>query len=288
MMRRCRLLGNKGALCESHLIPSFAIQYMKATGSKFLRSSSTPNMRLQDGIKIPLLSFEAEQIFASREKWFAEHIFLPYMEEGKKEFVYDERLYFFSLSFLWRVLVLHLDFTQNFERFEGYEKLVEVEKEWRQFLSESILLSNFPSVQILLTDRIAHTSVNVNGLDYYTSRACDMTVISTPNMNYLAVYGKFLRFVFWSVISIDISTDYSQTTINPIGGTLSVPQELIDDYLFDFFINRSNHMFQLPGPTEKQQLKIKDEIERSKKSFLDSDAGHSILNDYFRNYQNGF
>jgi hypothetical protein len=280
----CRLFGKETILCESHLIPSFAIQYMKATGSRHLRKASNPNLRLQDGIKIPLLGSAAEQLFSRREKWFAENVFYPYMNRSQTAIAYDENLYFFTISFLWRVLVFHLDFIPSFKQFDGIKKLLEVEVEWRRFLTEMKYPSNFPDVQLFLTDRVAYSTEDLPGLDYYTSRACDVAIVFTPEMDYLAIYGKFLRFVFWSVVANDLPAYHGETRVNPIGGSLMVPQNLKDDHFFDFLINRTRQFEELPGPSQTQQEIILKEILANKEKFFNSDAGQSILNDFFKLY----
>lgn len=103
----CALYDEETELLKSHIYPNFVIRYTKNTGSSYLRNFTEPEKRQQDGPKIPLLGFRAEQEFSQREKWFSETIFKPYLK-GKYSLKYNENLYFFTISFLWRIIHLNL------------------------------------------------------------------------------------------------------------------------------------------------------------------------------------
>jgi len=153
-----------------------------------------------------------------------------------------------------------------------------IEEEWRGFLANYTYPSTYPNVQLFFTDRVKQTTIDVRGLDYYVSRAFDGTIISNEEQSYLAVYGKFLRFVFWVVIKSKGDPLSADTLISPTGGTIGVPQKIADIYLTDFLINRSNQLDAVKAsPT--QQEKIFQEIEKDREKFWHSDAGQSILND---------
>jgi hypothetical protein len=276
----CRLFGTAAAIRDSHIFPSFAIDYLKKTGSQYLRYAANKNIRRQDGIKVRLLSHEAEQRFGISEKWFAEKIFIPYLERGQQDFVYNEHLYYFSISFLWRVLVLHTDFTPAAKTAWFYPEILKIEHEWRGFLANYTYPARYPTVQLLFTDRITHSTAEVRGFDYYVSRAFDGTIISNEEQSYLAVYGKFLRFVFWAVIKSKVDPLSATSIVSPTGGTISVPQKVADIYLTDFLINRSNQLDAIKA-SPNQQAKIFQEIEKDREKFWQSDAGQSILNDSF-------
>lgn len=110
MKGSCALYDKESKLLDSHIYPKFIIKHTKKTGSSYLRNYEKPNKREQDGPKIKLLSFEAEQAFSKREKWFAENIFVPYLSR-KYKLQYDNNLYYFAISFLWRVI--HLELRSN-------------------------------------------------------------------------------------------------------------------------------------------------------------------------------
>jgi len=62
-----------------------------------------PNKREQDLFKEKLLCHECEQSFSKLEKYFAEVIFYPFVNEDKQIFEYDERLKKFIISVQWRM-----------------------------------------------------------------------------------------------------------------------------------------------------------------------------------------
>ena len=63
---------------NSHVIPKFVFRWMSETGiTPYLRHGATPNRRVQDGLKAPLLCQVCEQLASKIEKEFAEKIFVP-------------------------------------------------------------------------------------------------------------------------------------------------------------------------------------------------------------------
>ena len=132
----CALTGEECDLRESHIYPKFMFETMKKLGGTNFRISNIPNKVLQDGLKRRLLGHNAEQKFSKSEKWFAETIFRPYcfdMSLLSKPITYDENLYYFIVSVLWRVLYVYLKDTVNIDgRFKN--DLIEAEKEWKCYL----------------------------------------------------------------------------------------------------------------------------------------------------------
>jgi len=279
MRGQCRLYDTEEDLKESHIYPKFVIDYLKETGSKYLRNFVTPNKRLQDGPKIYILSEKAEQEFSKREKWFAENIFREYIIKKKLLFDYNENLFYFTVSLLWRVLLLQLDHHAVIKQpFIGV--LHEVEKEWKEFLRGYKYPINYDRFYLFFTDRVKSHNIDAKGVDYYMTRALDSTIVYNDNQTFLAVYGKFTRFVFWGVIKGGEETKISDLKINPIGGKLRVPQKFDDTVMTSFFMNRIKEFEFLPKPSNKQHKKIIDEILKDKEGFFKSDAGQSIRNDH--------
>src|SRR5207248_10688513 len=100
----CALCLNEAELQLSHVIPSFAYAWLKATGTPYIRQPTNPNLRQQDGKKLPLLCAQCEQRFAAKERWFKENIFDRYLARSFS-LPYDENLFYFAFSLVWRVLV---------------------------------------------------------------------------------------------------------------------------------------------------------------------------------------
>lgn len=274
----CKLYGVEADLRESHIYPKFVVDYFKKTGSSYLRRAVEPNRRLQDGMKTPLLSGRAEQDFGEREKWFAENIFRPYLEQGTMSLHYNENLYYFAVSFLWRVILVHLEHP-NINAQPFHPLLQEAEIEWRLFLKDFKFPSTHCKMHLFFTDRIKSHNVAVRGLDYYATRAIDSTIVSNKEGTFVAVYGKFLRFVFWGILKGGEESKIIDLKIDPIGGEMHIPQQFGDTTMTSFFATRARDIEALPRATEAQQQKIMEEIRKNDGAFFQTDAGQSILND---------
>ncbi|WP_422082810.1 hypothetical protein [Ulvibacterium sp.] len=277
----CALYGNETDLMESHIFPKFVIKHTKKTGSKFLRKLVEPNKREQDGIKHHLLSFKAEQDFAVREKWFAENIFEPYLQ-GYTELDYNENLYYFSVSFLWRILLSEFKTTANLKNQWYFKLLQEVEEEWKLYLRIGTIPRKFHNVNLFLTDRIESHTTDLKGVDFYFTRALDGTIVTGPNQEHLILYGKFNRFIFWSVIkSPKYLDELYDVEIHPKGGNIEIPQPLEYEPIINFMTNRIKKISEFALPNETQQDRIAQEIMKDPESFWKSDVGQSLYNDRF-------
>lgn len=79
-MATCAMCKRDRELRDSHIVPRFAFEHLKRTSATgFLRLSSQPNRRIQDGRKLPLLCDDCEQRVV--EQKFAEVVFKPYIAD---------------------------------------------------------------------------------------------------------------------------------------------------------------------------------------------------------------
>ena len=106
-MNQCILCSQSSLLKNSHIIPKFAIQYLKDT-SIGIRNTKKPNVRIQDGAKTYMLCESCEQLFSTYEKYFSEDIFIPFLNNEKNTFDYNEKLFYFMTSISWRILYYEL------------------------------------------------------------------------------------------------------------------------------------------------------------------------------------
>ena len=254
---------------------------MKRSGSTYFRKPEYPNKRLQDGSKIYLLSSQAEQEFSLKEKWFAENIFVPYLANEKK-LIYNKNLHYFVISFLWRVIIANLKCSKTIKNNWYFNDLMNVEKEWRSYLIDENTNEISNKIYILFTDRVQENNSNLKGVDMYFTRTMDATIVDNENQTTLLVYGKFSRFIFWSVLKkYGGEENLIDSEINPKGGVLHIPQNLNYYPLISFLNNRIKEINKFPLANEKQQDLILKEILKSSKKFWDSDVGKSLFNDKF-------
>jgi hypothetical protein len=277
----CALYDIETELLESHIYPKFVINYTKKTGSKFLRRFVNPNVRNQDGIKLYLLSKKAEQEFALREKWFAENIFVPYLSR-KLELEYNENLYYFAVSFLWRILVLELKSDKNLKDKWYYNIIIKVEKEWKEYLITGKLPNTHNQFCLLLTDRVKQNNSDLKGVDFYFTRILDATIVDNDPKTCLLIYGKFNKFIFWANLKkYGGEEKLHDVEIKSQGGKFQVPQKLEYFPILSFIGNRIRQVGGMELPSEEQQKKIENEILKDPDSFWKSDVGQSLFNDSY-------
>ncbi|UQB69543.1 hypothetical protein [Epilithonimonas zeae] len=283
MIDICKLDLQKKELKHSHIIPKFTFDYLKSTGSKYLRNIENPDIRHQDGTKEYLLCNDCEQLFSKRERWFANNIFFPYLKENKTEFQYDENLGYFVISMLWRVLINQLSHP-SVKNEILLSFLKDVESEWREFLINFKYPINFNNLNIFFTDRLIYNgNSNLLNSDLYFTRFIDATIVHNNDFSKVAIYAKFLRFIFWAPVK-GYRYENQTTTIKLNNGILNIPQELNDKFISSFFLNRIKQIDQAKQPNQQQTDKMWKEIEKNEKEFWDSDAGQSMLND-LRNFK---
>lgn len=277
----CALTGRETELKQSHIYPKFVIEWMKKTGSSYMRRGTEPNRRSQDGYKLPLLSEEGEQIFSLREKWFAENVFVPFLNNSCITIEYGEELYYFAISVLWRILVLELK-DNDIKEFKHYQLMLEAEKEWRDFLYKGIFPANFDRIHMLLMDRIESHDYNMDGVEYFYCRLCDGTTIFSDENDKCVIYVKFARFFFFGILKGWTSEPQIGLKLNPIKGILSMFNQNREVELFfgSFFKNRIDITNKMCVASDSQQEKILEEIKKSKDQFYSSEAWDIIQKDW--------
>lgn len=277
----CALYDNETKLLESHIYPKFVINYTKKTGSKYLRKFAEPNARKQDGVKLHLLGERAELEFSLREKWFAENIFVPYLG-GKLELDYNDKLYYFAVSFLWRVLVLELKTSENLKDKWYYEIILQAEKEWKEYLTIGNIPNTHKQFCLFFTDRVKVNNSGLKGVDFYLTRILDATIVDNQPQTCLLLYGKFNRFIFWAVLKkFGGEDDLNDVEINPKGGKFTIPQKIEYFPILSFLGNRIRTVDEMSMPNDEQQKKIEQEILKNPEAFWKSDVGQSLFNDNF-------
>ena len=242
----CALTGEECDLRESHIYPKFMFETMKKLGGTNFRISNIPNKVLQDGLKRRLLGHNAEQKFSKSEKWFAETIFRPYcfdMSLLSKPITYDENLYYFIVSVLWRVLYVYLKDTVNIDgRFKN--DLIEAEKEWKCYLLNKKIPEHYDKLYLLPlgNNSISSNYLLMEGQEYYNLRTFDAALAFDDTGAKSAFYCKCPRFAFWGVLSdqYDENINYG-LRIKPEGGKFSLKKWRLGEwYIIGFLYGRVN------------------------------------------------
>jgi len=279
MIGTCRLTRKETELRNSHIYPKFVVEWMKKTGSKYQRGYTTPNKREQDGYKRYLLSEEAEQLFSKSEKWFAENIFRKYLDNSFIQMTYDENLFYFAISMLWRILVLEIEHPNN-KSFKFRDTLIDTEKQWRNFLLNGIYPKDYDKIHLILTDNVVYHTMPSQSVDYYLTRMMDGTTVFNEKFRYCSMYAKFSKFIFWSFLLENDEYKMSNTKINPIKGTIGIPQKFDSIQILSFIPHRIRLIDNMELASDKQQEIILEEILKNKEHYLNSELADSLEFDY--------
>ena len=141
---------------------------------------------------------------------------------------------------------------------------------------------NANKVYLFFTDRVKENGTQLKGVDMYFTRTMDSTIIFNESQTLLLVYGKFSRFVFWSVLKkYGAEEQLDELEINPNGGVFNIPQQLDYFPITSSWSNRIREINSLPSPNDKQQDLILKEILKNPEEFWNSDVGKSLFNDKF-------
>lgn len=278
MRGKCRLTLNECELQNSHIYPKFVIEWMKSTGSKFQRNYISPNWRLQDGYKRPLLSEKAELLFSKGEKWFSENVFHNYLKNRNYEIEYNENLFYFAISFLWRILILEIE-SLDIKNFKFTDDLYEAEKEWRDFLLNGIYPRNYDRIHLILTDDVANHTLPSENVDYFFTRSLDGTITYNEEYNKCSVFAKFAKFIFWGFVKSPDESGLIGTKIDPIKGKMKTPQQCSNIDITSFLIHRIRLYDEMPLASEKQQEIIMKEILSNKEHYKNSELFDSMIFD---------
>ncbi|MEO5914334.1 MAG: SEC-C domain-containing protein [Luteolibacter sp.] len=236
----CRLCEQDADLQESHIIPKFAIRWMKDTGTGYFRRIANPNIRLQDGAKMRLLCRECEQRFSEPESYFASKLFRPFLS-GQRRVNYDSRLAYFVVSLLWRALQRNRNEALE-TTFSRHEELFLAEKEWREYLLGRGSLTRFNHFHIFIADITVENPPGAPKFNQYCARAFDVTFFELSGNCYVVV--KFSRFFFVGMLSPYSDADWVGTRIDCDEGTLSTPQEIRDVLFGSWLVARAKFAYE--------------------------------------------
>ncbi len=284
MIATCALCKKDKELRDSHIIPKFVFNWMKKTGSLNFRKVITSNKRDQDGPKLKLLCNDCEQKFSKFETWYSRSIFHPILDDmlankgqhTKLSFEYNENLYAFCMSFLWRALKVNIQ--SNDCPGELIPLLNEVESEWRMFLHKNQFPVRWNKIHMWVLDKIDDFAGKPPAFDLYIMRSTDATIAHGEGQ--LFVFAKAARFMFFApLIGFENEKLFVNTLINPLGGNFIIPQFIEDPRIGEFIVNRVNQISGFAVPlSETQQEKI---LEQARKDYLfGSDLHRALIDDF--------
>jgi hypothetical protein len=190
-------------------------------------------------------------------------------------------LFYFAISFLWRLLVLEIG-KSEIKRSKFFDTLVEAENEWRNFLLLNTYPRNYNQLHLIFTSPVEAHPVGISNVDYYLTRLLDGAIVYNYEGNTCSMYGKFSRFIFWAFLLGEDRSNMGNSQISPIEGVLNdVPNVIANSQIAAFIPNRIRQIESMSLASEEQQRKILHEMNNKKEHYKNSDLLNSIIRDEY-------
>jgi hypothetical protein len=275
-MTKCSLCEKESTLEVSHIIPKFITKWLLKTGVGYLRGNRNPNLRLQDGIKKHFLCGNCEDLFEKAETYYANNIFFPVVNNTVETFNYNEKHLYFVISVIWRI------YKESIELFDSqmphYNKIVDAEKKWRNYLLGKSKLENYNTIHLLVgVDLVDKNEAKKHGiilpkrLIQYMARGIDADL--SYNNDLCFFYLKFPRFIYIMPFCGISNEKMINSIIYPNGGLFDINQTRIENPIFgNYFLNRakvSQKIFDELSVNQRQ--KMNENIEKKWPSTKDTD-----------------
>ncbi len=274
----CRLCGREAELQNSHIFPKFVVDWLKETGTGYLRRATLVNRREQDASKERMLCVGCEQRFSASESYFAARIFQPVLR-GVTNVMYDSRLFLFLISVLWRVAQANLPKVR--EKGNRFLATMEAaEEEWRRFLLGDGALDRFGHVHLFVFDIAENPPPIAKGYNVYCARALDGTFFNNEKSCY--VYAKFARFLCIAILTPYDEQQWINTRIVNEPSTLTIPQELRDTFVGNFTVHRAKTVAEIVQSemSTRQNKIIEEHVFRNADRIANSDLARAAFADY--------
>ena len=281
MSNFCRLCSNDRPLLQSHILPAFVFKWKReSSGGSHLRSSVEPNLRVQDGLKMPWLCAECEELFSKDERGFATHLFYPFLEDSSKRYPYGSWLLRFCTSVSWRLLRLALE-KNEFEDWdsESVESCRRAEKIWREFLLGNAPHPSDHRQHLLPFDVIESSTMNVAApnINRYLTRAIQMDLCRGKTS--IFTFAKLGRFAIFGTIRPD-SQRWKGTAVAGNEGWIGPNKYELPGSLWNYLNEKAYDAgAALATVSEKQRGKMEQAFAKNVHAFVGSDAFRAMQAD---------
>jgi len=217
----CRLCQREAELQLSHIVPAFVFRWLReSSGNGHMRSTASPNLRVQDGPQKHWLCLECEARLSRSETSFATELFHPYLAQSGRRLRYGPWLLRFCVSVSWRNLLIQLEHLED-EDFTECERtwIGQAELAWRQFLlGESDNPGTFRQF-LLPMDRIESNRDDLPpNINRYLMRAIDIDLCHGGQA--LFTYSKLGRFVILGFVNEPNQNHWVGGRVNANEGTV--------------------------------------------------------------------
>ena len=235
---QCALCAGSSDLQASHIIPGFVFDWFRETSATgHFRFSQSPNWRVQDGLKPPMLCWDCEQRFSSWEAKFAEKCFVPINNGRVSKISYGPWMLKFATSVSWRVLRVFAA-TGGLSGFPDHilTKVDDALQNWARFLLGHQPNPDPHEQHMFLADVVEGSSIaNMPpNISRYLARAIEFCVAYTQDS--AISYAKMGRFILFGFVAMKYPRRWKGTRLNVQNGRfgqrdIELPSE-VGDFIF--------------------------------------------------------
>jgi hypothetical protein len=281
---QCRLCGVESDLQLSHILPAFVFRWLReSSGNGHLRSGSSPNQRIQDGLKRHWLCASCEGLLSRSETDFAAKLFYPYTSDGTSRIIYGEWLLRFCVSVSWRVLQYFKEETS----LKGYEPeaiscIIQAEATWKDFLLGQRPHPDVFQQHLLPFDAMASISSRRGdlspNLNRYLMRSVDMDLCRGGNVN--LIFSKLGRFGIIGFIREDRLSRWQGSKVHVKHGQIEPRTYTLPTEFFEYLNSKARREAELfSGISPRQLEKIDRTFRANVDKFVGSDACVAMQHD---------
>lgn len=252
----CRLCSQVRPLQESHVLPAFAIRWLKQTSVGHFRTVEEPNKRIQDGPKEYWLCEVCEQLFSRWETRFAQVIFSELSEHGPGETrpAYGDWALKFACSVSWRVLQLVSQKGLEYLGPIDSARAAKASQVWKEFLLGARVHPGEFEQHLVHLDAPAEVSDTPSPhLARYMLRSFDLDVVTSPKFCF--TYAKLGRVAIFGAIRFDRRSDWQGTRLHVRQGRVGAEPVALPYLIAKYWNDRADHVMRSVQSLSPQQNK---------------------------------
>lgn len=277
----CKLCCQQDDLKKSHIIPKFIFNWLKETSATGkLRFGQEINKRVQDGLKLHWLCHNCEKKFSELERYFANKIFYPLLNDTNTVH-YNDKLLKFAVSVSWRVLYYFIENAKmNHLGPELSKNANKALSHWRTFLlDETESPKKYEQHFYNFTGEIKNDTDSTKNLHRYLQRSVEIDVMSN-NKNTAFVYIKLPGFLLIGYINLINSGKWRKTRICVNDGKIQPMNYDLPCELWDIVKEKSRKSNNLLNSiSQSQKDKINNAYRKNPEKVIKSETIKSLVKD---------
>lgn len=267
-------------MMQSHVLPAFVFRWLrKRSGKGHIRHTDNPNVRVQDGIKLPWLCGKCEGHFSQYETAFAAKVFHPW-NSGNEHIPYRDWMLKFAVSVSWRVLKYARGRNPSATYTAEQSRLMdEAEARWRAFLNDEVPHPAKFEQHLLIFDLVEETSIpNLpKNFNRFMTGAVTLDIVGSDES--LMTFAKMGRFMIFGIIQKGPNR-WEGTKLHVKDGVLKTGEFVIPIGLLDLFRAKASFVSEtMAALSDIQRSKIDKHVQDNLDEFAKSDQFASIMAD---------